>query len=102
MYDRCGALHFVPMGVHLVYVGFWAYITLGYTTMLWALSTLYTFLHDICLIAHLHLLVWATNERFLLAWATFRDGLARESHWLQPMLVLTIHWWPTPVSRGGL
>ena len=27
---------------------------------------------------------------------------ASESHWLQLVLVLTVHWWPTPVSVGGL
>jgi hypothetical protein len=44
------------------------------------------------LIAHPHLLVQATSERFLPAWGTFRVGLASESHWLQPVLILTIHW----------
>ena len=34
------------------------------------------------LIAHPHLLVRATNEQFLLARATFRVGLANESHWM--------------------
>ena len=42
------------------------------------------------LIAHPHLLVRATSEQFLPARATFRSVLASESHWLQPMLVLTI------------
>ena len=51
-----------------------------------------------CFIAHPHLLVLVTNERFLPAGATFGIGLASENHWL----VLTIHWWPTPVSVGGL
>ena len=32
------------------------------------------------LIAHPHLLMRATNERFLLAGATFRAGLASENH----------------------
>jgi hypothetical protein len=27
--------------------------------------------------------------------ATFRVRLGSESHWLQPMLVLNVHWWPT-------
>jgi hypothetical protein len=49
-----------------------------------------------------HLLVRATNEWFLPAWSTFRHGLASESHWLKPMLILTVHWWSTPVSVGGL
>ena len=44
------------------------------------------------LIAHPHLLVQATSERFLPAGSTFRHGLASESHWLQPVLVLTGHW----------
>ena len=54
------------------------------------------------LVAHPHLLVRATSERFLPARGTFRVRLASESHWLQPVLVLTIHWRPTPVSVGGL
>ena len=39
-----------------------------------------------------HLLVRATGERFLPAGATFKDGLVSESHWLQPVVVLTVHW----------
>ena len=49
------------------------------------------------IIAHPHLLVLATNERFLPAGATFIFGLANENQWLQPVLVLTVHWWPTSV-----
>ena len=40
--------------------------------------------------AHSHLLVRAINERFVPARVTFRSVLASESHWLQPMLVLTL------------
>jgi hypothetical protein len=54
------------------------------------------------LITHPQLLVLATTERFLPAGATLRGGLNSENHWLQPVLVLTVHWWPTPVSVGGL
>ena len=54
------------------------------------------------LIAHPHLLVRATSERFLSIGGTFGVGLASESHWLQLVLVLTVHWWPTPISVGGL
>ena len=54
------------------------------------------------LIAHPHLLVRTTSKWFLPAGATFRDGLASESHWLQPMLVRTVHWWPALVSVCGL
>ena len=39
-------------------------------------------------IAHPHLMVWATSERFLptlVGWAIFRVGLASESDWLQPV-----------------
>ena len=43
-----------------------------------------------------------TSERFLLAGGTFGVGLASKSQWLQPVPVLTVHWWPTPVSVGGL
>jgi len=45
-----------------------------------------------------HLVVLATNEQFLPTWDTFRAILANESHWLQPMLVLSVHWWPTPAG----
>ena len=54
------------------------------------------------LIAHPHKLVRATNEQFPPAGTTFRVDLASESHWLQPVLVFTVHWWPTLVSVGGL
>ena len=54
------------------------------------------------LIAHPYILVQVTNERFLPARATFKPGSATESHWLQSVLVLTIHWWPAPVCVGGL
>ena len=54
------------------------------------------------LIAHPHILVQANNERFLQAGATFSPGSASESHWLQPVLVLTVHWWPAPVCVGRL
>ena len=48
-----------------------------------------------------HLLVMAISERFLPAGDIFRAILANESHWLQPVLVLSVHWWPTPASVGG-
>ena len=47
-----------------------------------------------------HLLVLATSERFLPAGGTFRAILANESHWLQPVLVLSVHWWPAPTGVG--
>ena len=53
-------------------------------------------------LAHPHLLVRATNNRFLLARATFRSVLASERNWLQAVLVLTVRWWPAPISVGGL
>ena len=34
--------------------------------------------------------------------ATFSPTSAIECHWLQPMMVLTVHWWPAPVCVGGL
>jgi len=49
-----------------------------------------------------HLLVCATNERFPPAGGTFRAILASESHWLQPVLVLSIHWWPAPAGVGNV
>jgi hypothetical protein len=30
----------------------------------------------------------------------FRAILASESHWLQPMLVLSVHWWSTLAGVG--
>ena len=58
---------------------------------------------DLTLIAHPLLMMRATNERFLPARAIFKLGLASESHWLQPVLVLTaVQWRPAPVSVGGL
>ena len=47
-----------------------------------------------------HLLVLTISERFLPAECTFRAILANESHWLQLVLVLSIHWWPTPAGMG--
>jgi hypothetical protein len=49
-----------------------------------------------------HLLVLATSERFLPTWDTFRAILANESHWLQPVLVLSVHWWPAPAGVGSV
>ena len=57
---------------------------------------------EVTLIHSPHLLKQATSERFVLAWATFTAILASESHWLQPAMVLFVHWWPTPISVGGL
>ena len=54
------------------------------------------------LIAHPHLLVRATIERFLPTRATFRSVLANDNHWLQPMLELIVRWWLAQVSVGGL
>ena len=51
-------------------------------------------------IARPHLLVRATTERFPPARATFRSVLASESHWLQPLLVLTVRWWPDTTKCG--
>ena len=51
---------------------------------------------------HTYLQVHATSERFLPAWATFRASIASESHWLQQVSVLTVHWSFAPVSVGGL
>ena len=54
------------------------------------------------LIAHPHILVQATSEQFLPAGVTFSTGSTRESHYLQLVLVLTVHCWPAPVCVGGL
>jgi len=55
------------------------------------------------LISHPHLLVRVICERFLHARATFRVGLASESHWLQLVLVLTVHcgWAMMEGGEGG-
>jgi hypothetical protein len=44
--------------------------------------------------------VRAASERFPPAGGTFRAILASESHWLQPMLVLSVYWWLAPVGVG--
>ena len=49
-----------------------------------------------------HLLVLATSKRFLPARGTFRAILAGESHWLQAVLILSVHWWPAPASVGRI
>jgi hypothetical protein len=54
------------------------------------------------LLAHPHLLVWATNEQLLPSWATFNSNLTDESHWMSPVLVETVHWWRALVGVGGL
>ena len=50
----------------------------------------------------IYMLVRGTNERFLPTRVTFRASSASESHWLQPVLVLVVHWWPAPICVGGL
>ena len=57
---------------------------------------------NITFIAHPYLLMRGTSVRFLQARGTFGVGLASESHWLQLVLVLAVHWWPTPIRVGGL
>jgi hypothetical protein len=55
------------------------------------------YLMEETLIPSPHLLVLATSERFLAtSRGTFRTILASESHWLQPVMVLSVHWWPAP------
>ena len=46
------------------------------------------------------MLVLATSEWRVPAGATFRAILANESHWLQLVLVLSIHWWLAPAGVG--
>ena len=48
------------------------------------------------------MLVRATSERFLPAGDIFRAILASESHWLQPILVPSVHWWPAPIGVGSV
>ena len=33
---------------------------------------------------------------------TFRAILVNERHRLQPVLVLSVHWWPAPASVGSV
>ena len=47
-------------------------------------------------------MVRKTIEQFLPEGVTFNVGTTSESHWLQLVLILTVHWWPTPVYVGGL
>jgi hypothetical protein len=42
------------------------------------------------------------NGSYISTGATFEVGLANECRCMQLVLVLTVHWWPTPVSVGGL
>ena len=46
------------------------------------------------------MLVMATSEQFLQAGGTLRAILASESHWLQPLMVFSVHWWPAPAGVG--
>jgi hypothetical protein len=55
---------------------------------------------EVALVPSPHLLVLATNERCLPTRGIFEAILASESHWLQPVLVLSVHWWPSPVGVG--
>ena len=48
------------------------------------------------------MLVLATNEQFLVAGGIFRAILANESHWLQPVLVLSVHWWLALTGVGSV
>jgi hypothetical protein len=48
------------------------------------------------------LLVQATSERFLPAGGTFRAILASESHRLQPLLLLSVHWGSAPAGVGSV
>ena len=57
---------------------------------------------EVRLIHSPHMLVWATSERFLLAWGTFRTILANESHWLQQVLVSSVYWWPALAGVGSV
>ena len=52
------------------------------------------------IIVHPHILVRATSEQFPPARVTFRSVSAKESHWLQPLLVLTICWCPDTSKCG--
>jgi len=49
-----------------------------------------------------HLLVQVIIERFLPAGGIFKVILVSESQWLQPMLILSVHWWPAPAGMGSV
>ena len=57
----------------------------------WTYTSIYNHMKTQFFEAHPHLMVRATSERFLPPGATFRVGLASESRWLQPVMVLTVH-----------
>jgi hypothetical protein len=88
--------------------GFWMNWT--YHVALWhcrpckcTLACMLEFWHELnwySVIHYPHLLVRATSERFLPAGGTFRATSTIESHWLQPLLVLSIHLWPAPTGVG--
>ena len=52
------------------------------------------------IIARPHFLVRATINWFPPARATFRSVLSNERQWLQPLLVLTVRWWPDTSKCG--
>ena len=52
--------------------------------------------------AHPHLLVWVIGERWVLAVVATNGSRRLNQLWKRPMMVGIVHWWPTPVSVGGL
>ena len=61
------------------------------TVIIATLSLCHSMMPHATLIAHPHILVRATSERFLLAWVTLRVGSTSKTHWLQLVLALTVH-----------
>ena len=47
-------------------------------------------------------MLWSISEQLLSTGVTFSSNLASESHWMWPVLVETVHWWPALESAGGL
>ena len=56
--------------------------------------------HGIYHIAHPHFTGAGYQRTISPTRANFRTGLVSESHWLQPLLVLTVHWWPGTSKCG--
>ena len=74
---------------------------LGGVGVMWFLSRVLHLLPT-RLIHSPHLMVRATSEQFLSVGGIFRAILASESHWLQPVLVLSVHKWPALAGLGSV
>ena len=99
-YFECHTYNYLDNGEHALVLPKWETRTIILGQREYVLGSLTLKLKGWLLIARPHLLVRTTSERFPPAKATFRSVLASESHWLQPLLVLTVRWW-TGTSKCG-